>query len=586
VNLDDRLRAVPGFSLFRRSSSLVANPTTQGVSLRGLGASGGSRTLVLWDGVPLNDPFGGWIYWTRLAPTQIERIEISRGASTAVFGDRAVSGTIALFSPAPEPRISLEYEGGNRDTHIVTGGVANRWSRFGASLNGRAATTDGYYTVRNDRRGTVDTLANVRFAAGNTRLDWLDVRDQLFVRMDILAEERDNGTVLTHNSTSLGTIAGNYSHQWTSSTVSLLGYHTREEYRATFSAVAADRNTERLTSIQTVPSEAVGAAGVIRHQVASWNLLAGADAVRVEGTSIDQSVLAGTTRHNGGSQLQHATFVQADWSRGPAKVFLGTRGQNAADRNFLSPSAGFVLGTDTLRFRTSAYRAFRAPTLNELYRPFRVGNAETLANSELKPETVFGIETGVDYVGERRRFSVSFFRTDLDDLVTNVTLSTQPNLIVRQRQNAAEALARGIDVNATGTWRNFQGEVAYLFADSRFSTGERIPQVPKHSGMAQVTWARGQTFASAGLRAYGLQFEDDLNQFVLPGFATVQMSVVHALGRGVSAIIEVENILDREFLTGYTPVPLVGSPRLWRIGLRWNYSAGKRTGAFRPAGSM
>ncbi|MEO6193359.1 MAG: TonB-dependent receptor plug domain-containing protein, partial [Thermoanaerobaculia bacterium] len=66
LTLDEQLRQIPGFSLLRRSSSLTAHPTSQGVSLRGLGPSGASRTLVLFDGVPLNDPFGGWVYWNRL----------------------------------------------------------------------------------------------------------------------------------------------------------------------------------------------------------------------------------------------------------------------------------------------------------------------------------------------------------------------------------------------------------------------------------------------------------------------------------------------------------------------------------------
>lgn len=74
VNIDDRLREVPGFSLFRRTSSVVANPTTQGVSLRGIGSSGASRSLVLWDGVPMNDPFGGWVYWTRFPPEDLRRV--------------------------------------------------------------------------------------------------------------------------------------------------------------------------------------------------------------------------------------------------------------------------------------------------------------------------------------------------------------------------------------------------------------------------------------------------------------------------------------------------------------------------------
>src|SRR6478735_386999 len=70
-NLDDRLRTVPGFSLFRRSSSLVAHPTTQGISLRGIGSSGASRTLVIWDSIPASDPFGGWVYWTRFDPDEL-----------------------------------------------------------------------------------------------------------------------------------------------------------------------------------------------------------------------------------------------------------------------------------------------------------------------------------------------------------------------------------------------------------------------------------------------------------------------------------------------------------------------------------
>src|ERR1044072_3010976 len=100
-NLDGRMRYVPGFSMFRRSSSLAANPTTQGISLRGLGSSGASRTLLLWDGIPVNSPFGGWIYWTRLDPDEMERIELSRGASTSVFGDKAMGGTINVFTRPP-----------------------------------------------------------------------------------------------------------------------------------------------------------------------------------------------------------------------------------------------------------------------------------------------------------------------------------------------------------------------------------------------------------------------------------------------------------------------------------------------------
>jgi outer membrane receptor protein involved in Fe transport len=581
VNLDDRLRSVPGFTLFRRSSSIVANPTTQGVSLRGLGSSGASRTLVLWDGIPINDPFGGWVYWTRVAPEEVERVEVSRGASTSVFGDRAMSGAIALFSRAPEPRrFSGGYEGGNLDTHIASGSGSHVWRSLGVSAAVRAATTDGYYIVPEAARGSVDRPANVRFVAGDTRVDYLGAESRMFVKLDLLAEDRDNGTALTYNSTSLGTLAGHYSRRWRSEDFSVLAYHTREVYRATFSSVTNNRNTEAITFFQRVPSEATGAAGMWRHSGAKWNLLAGADMQRVEGTSTDRVVPSGL-RVGGGSQLQHGTFAQFDAGVSTAKLFLGLRHTfTGRDQRFLSPSAGFAIGRGRVRARGTTYRSFRAPTLNELHREFRVGNATTRANPDLRPEKMFGVETGVDVsVLETARASVTFFYHSLDDVITNVTLSTGAQTI-RQRQNAASADARGVDVELRGRLGPVQGEVAYLFAESRFSNGLRIPQVPKHHGSAQLTWVHEGTLVSAGVRSYALQFEDDLNRFVLPGFATVQFVARQRVVSDLSASFSMENLLDREFAVGYTATTpacagnrncfTIGQPRMWRLGLRWN----------------
>ena len=571
INIDDRLRAIPGFTLFRRTSSIAANPTTQGVSLRGLGSSGASRSLVLWDGIPVNDPFGGWVYWTRISPEEIDRVELSRGAATSVFGDRAMSGAISLFSRDPEPlRLVAGYEYGNKDTHVLTTGLAHRWQRFAASATIRSFTTDGYYLVRADRRGSADTRAGVRFVSGVTRLDYLGANDRFFVKLDILAEERANGTVLTQNSTGLGTLAGHYTKTFTDDTISVLAYHTRQQYHASFSSVSADRNTERITFWQRVPAEAVGGAGLWRHRGSNWNLLAGADAQRVEGTSTDTLVPTGL-RIGGGSQVQHGTFAQLDAGTAAAKIFLGARHQfTGTDSRFFSPSGGFAVGRGFLRGRGSVYRSFRAPTLNELYRDFRAGNAETRANAALRPETLFGSEVGVDLVGENSRLGFSLYRNEISNIITNVTLSSTPALIVRQRQNAASALARGLDAQADyrrGPWRF---DVGYLFTESRFSTRERIPQVPKHSGNAQLTYSTDSTLVSGGLRSFSLQFEDDRNQFVLPGYSSLQLSARQRVKRSLWATLAVENLLDREFLTGFSPTPLIGAPLLWRAGLRWD----------------
>jgi outer membrane cobalamin receptor len=571
VNLDDRLRVVPGFSLFRRSSSLVAHPTTQGVSLRGTGSSGASRSLVLWDGIPANDPFGGWVYWTRFDPVEIGRVEISRGASTSIFGDRAMGGAIGIFTrPRERRRLTGSYDTGNRGTHDVTAAYADLWSGWGVSGYGRAFTTDGYFIVPANLRGAADTLAGVRFVTGAVHVDRYSNWGDFFFKTDLLAEDRKNGTALTHNSTGLGTVSLRWEKALKNDGFSLTGFHTREGFRSSFSSVSADRNTERITFTQTVPSEAVGGAAMWQHHASAWNLLGGADVYRVEGTSTDHLVPPGE-RVGGGSQLQHGVFAQSDFKAGPARFFAGLRHSFAGqDQRFLSPSAGLSAGLGRLRARGSVYRSFRAPTLNELYREFRAGNTITRANPALQPEKLFGGEAGLDWIGEHGSMRVTAYRNSLTGLITNVTLSSTPAQIVRQRGNAAAAVSRGFEAELRGHKGHWRGEATYLFVDPRFSTGERIAQVPRHQGSAQALWQRRGTTASAAVRSYAAQFDDDRYQFLLPGFATVQISVRQRIARSLSASVAIENAFDRQFLTAFSPTPNIGAPRLFRIGLRWD----------------
>lgn len=569
VDLDDRLRSVPGFTLFRRTSGLVANPTTQGISLRGIGSSGASRTLVLWDGFPANDPFGGWLYWDRFPPSQIEDIEISRGASTSVFGDLSMGGVISILSREPANHYEVSYDGGNLASNEVGAGASTLWRNFAFSGFGRAFATDGYFIVPKNLRGSVDTPANVEFVAVNARVDYLGTHDRAFIRVDMLGEDRANGTVLTRNSTGLGTIAGNYTHATDNDQISVLMDYTSEKFRATFSSIGAGRNSERLTMLQQVPSDSFGAAAFWRHGRRRWHFIAGADTQRTTGFSTDSLVPTGV-RIGGGTIFQHGIFGQVDYTLGPLQLFAGARHEFTGQGDtFFSPNGGFAVGRGRIRARGSVYRAFRAPTLNELYREFRQGNTDTLANPNLIPESVFGSEVGVDFVAESTRAGLTFYRNSLNNLITNVTLQTG-STIIRQRQNAAAALSRGIEASLSRDFGPFRGQISYLLADSRFVAGLRISQVPKNQGTAMLTYHHKGTLASAGLRAYSLQFDDDLNQFVLPGFATMQADVVQQLNKRLSVRAAFENLLDRQYIVALTPTPNTGSPRLWRIGFRWS----------------
>lgn len=540
VNLDDRLRLLPGFTLFRRTSSIAANPTTQGVSLRGIGSTGASRTLVLWDGIPLNSPYGGWIYWTRLAPEEVERIEVTRGASTSLFGDKAMGGSLNILTRT-EPHLTASLSGGNYSTAEAALSAAHKLSdRWSLSGHGRAFTTDGYYIVPASQRGPIDTPAGVRFTGGALRADYTTQRDRLWLRADLLVEDRANGTVLQRNSTSLGTVAANYARD----RFSVLAFHSREEYRASFSSIGTGRQTERLTQIQSVPADATGSAAFYSARF-----------VTVGG---DSSHAVGRT--------QGGLFAQSNFSWKAVRVFAGLRQQWTSNEHFLAPSAGITYGLKQWRLRTSGYRSFRAPTPNELFRDFRQGNSLTLANPNLQSETLIGVEAGADYVSERTRISLTAYRNRLDNLITNVTLSSTAQLITRQRRNAVQALSRGVELDARRHVGPITAELSYLLVDSRFQTGERLPQVARHQGSAQLTWRR----FSAGLRTTSYQFEDDRNAFLLPGYLVWHATASQPLPHRLTLSVSIENALNHTVIAGYSPTPLTGAPRLVRAGLRWS----------------
>ncbi|HEY3940734.1 MAG TPA: TonB-dependent receptor [Bryobacteraceae bacterium] len=575
IELDDRLRQIPGFSLFRRSSSVVANPTTQGVSLRATGSTGASRTLVLWDGIPVNDPFGGWVYWDRLDPYYIDRVEVENGAPTSIFGDRAMSGTISLFSPPEQQQhITVDVFRGNQGTADLSAGYTNLWGHWGLSVQSRAFTTDGYYITPQSVRGKADDEANVRFATGDVHLDYLGAKDRLSLHFDVLAEERHNGTLLTHNSTGLGTIGANYTHSWTNDQVSAVVFHTQEQFHSTYSSVSANRNTETLASKQTVPVLDTGGAAYWKHHAKRWNTIVGTDADDVSGTSYDYSYSTHVLTPSGGTLFEHGVFGQGDLSFGPVRFFAGVRHEFTGQHGetFVSPNGGVAVGMKGFRFRASGYRSFRAPTLNELYRPFRVGNVLTTANAALVPESLTGVEAGVDWSGEKTRVSFTVFHDDLDNLIDNATLSTSPTLILRQRQNFPSALSRGLQADINHQWRHWGAEAGYVFADARLGGGPRIPQVPKQQGTAQLSFHAKSTTFAAGIRASGLAFDDDLNQFLLPGYATIGFSAQQRLTKNLSAVASVDNLLDRTYLVALTPSPNIGQPQLWRVGLRWSGS--------------
>jgi outer membrane receptor protein involved in Fe transport len=208
---------VPGFSLFRRTTSRAANPTTQGAGMRGLSASGASRALVLADGVPLNDPFGGWVYWSRVPAAAVDRVEVMRGSGSDLYGADAMAGVVQVLTRKPgDVSVKVDLEGASHGTaraSVFAGGSHGPWR---GTASGEAFTTDGYILVPEDQRGPVDVPATQRYDTGRVGVGYETPGFYARVTGDVYAEHRGNGTPIQTNSTDIrqlhldlgGTVAG------------------------------------------------------------------------------------------------------------------------------------------------------------------------------------------------------------------------------------------------------------------------------------------------------------------------------------------------------------------------------------------
>jgi iron complex outermembrane recepter protein len=614
VTLDDALRQVPGFTLFRRTGSATANPTTLGASLRGVGGSAASRALVLADGVPLGDPFGGWVAWGRVPRAAIERVEVVRGGASDLYGSSALAGVVHLLrfdpqGPADEPAWRLTASAGERETATASAWVGAVAEPFDWSVSADLLSTEGSVPVAPDERGAVDTPAGVEHGAAEVTLGWRPGGadevggggTRLFLRAAWFDEERTNGTRLQENVTRIGHLTlGADGDSWSGRL-----WAAEHDFEQTFTAVADDRDSERLVRAQEVPARDLGLS--LR---SSWalqedahRLTAGLDLRSVRGTSHETVFLPSGSEIGvdaGGEQLLAGAWLEdllRLGDRWTARLALRhdrweneDRSGRAREESAWSPRVGVAFraastskGAWTLT--GTAYRSFRAPTLNELYRGFRVGDVVTDPNPALGPERLTGAELGARWVSARSSgwtARATLFHMELDDAVTNVTTEVTPELILRQRENVGTSRSRGVEIEAEGAVGRLAGtpvEVAigYLGTDAEVTEDERagleglrIAQVPEHQGSLRLGWtAPPPAGVRIDLRAryLGDAFDDDRNLFRLGDATVVDLRLARPAGPAVEVFVAAENLLDETYAAGRTPVTTLGPPRLVRLGV-------------------
>ncbi len=617
--LDEILKKVPGLQLFRRSDSTSGHPTSQGVTLRALGGNASSRALLILDGVPQADPFGGWVNWPAYDPAGLEEVRVIRGGGSVPYGPGALAGVIDMSS-LTRSGANGGLEAGSRGSLAARGYLGEDIGGGLLTVDAQAGRSNGFVPVTAASRGPVDRRAPYRQASVRSR--WVaplarDVELQAGARAFV--DVRERGVPFTGNRTrgadaSLR-LVGSGRWQW-----SATGYAQWRNLRSSFASVNDARTAATRAALQdSVPSRGLGAIVEVRPPVVSGiEVRLGADARVTTGESRELfSYLGGQpTRRRiaGGDTGTQGLFAEAALSRGAMTLSGGARldhwrisdgrlvermlatGAPIRNDRFDSRSgwqptarAGAVLDVGRgLSVRAAAYLGWRMPTLNELFRPFRAGADATAANPLLEPERLAGAEAGVRYQRGGFDLSVTAFANRLSDSIANVTLGHGPGLFpgvgfvagdYRQRQNIDAVESRGVEASAgasRGLWSIRLG-ASYSHAEVKAGGAAarlddlRPAQTPKLALTGAVGWSDGNREASVLVRHVGAQFEDDLNEQRLAPATTLDAFAAWPLSRNVQLVARGQNLFDETVAAGIDSDLIVerATPRTLWIGLRW-----------------
>jgi len=622
--IEDALKDVAGLAAFRRTDSRSANPTSQGVTLRALGGNAASRALVLLDGVPLADPFAGYLPWSAIDPAGLAGVRVTRGGGAGAFGVGAVAGVLDLASAGPELSSSLSLAYGSRDSRAAGGRLAARLGSGFVVLQGRYDEGAGYVLVPEPQAGPIDIPARYRAYGGSLRLVVPVAADtELQASARAFDDDRTRGleAVGSHSRGADAALRLVGRGRWG---FEALAYVQTRDFAARFASVNAARTlaTPTLDQYRT-PATGLGGKIAIRPPLgAAHDLEIGVDARRGDGTSHERFRYIGgrftRLRTAGGATATFGAYVEDSWQLSDALTLTGgLRGDHwqieagqlaesdadtgAATQVITSAPRGGWRATAragaVLRLlpgldgRAAAYSGFRVPTPNELYRPFRVGADAVAANPDLDLERSRGVEAGFDWRPlSNARLSVTGYANELKGAISNVTLGRGPGNFpqvgfvaaggsFRQRLNVDAVEVWGIEGDASLTLGRATASVSAAWADpvvrasglSAGLDGLRPAATPQFSASASLGWAGERLGGSVTLRHVAAQFDDDQNLRRLPPATTIDLGARLALWRGLSLEARAENVGDERVVSGVSADGIIdrAQPRTLWLGLRW-----------------
>jgi len=574
--VDDAFETLSGVFV-KRNKGLM--DSTAGVRMRGF--SGDQYTLVLLDGQPLNNAYTGGIKWGMLPVSNIERIEVIRGAASALYGGNAMGGVINIITKTPK-KLELEANTGygTNDTLQYRLSAGNRfWDRLSLRVGYEGERTDGYVTTPvvstiSTGAGNVsggypmdDKYGNpTRWVVGDkgkngaerqsfnakASFDFSDTGKVSFIGIWGNHEydyERPNTYMGTFGSNSTYAIVGpgQRARFRPSDFISYTGMGKNETQMYTLAleeiigpvkvhaqvgtVIVDDRYTQPTGTGFYYYDNSPGTLKLTENEawitelrgdlpIAKTNILTIGTSFRMDKSDTDDYNVpfyrsfhgkGASTFYSGGKSQNYALFAQDEWRVfDPLTLYLGLRydwwkvysgasGVPGSEIEYesnkeseFSPKLAAVwkaLANTTLR--GSVGHAFRPPSLYELFRTWTSYGTTYQSNPNLKPETVWTYEAGVDqYLFDKRtRISLTGYRNDIDDLIYSMTVGS-----TKFRTNAGKARTYGLELELSQkvtNWLSLWGNFTYTDAKIKESPTDPAGEGKQVTGIPKYTWNAG-----------------------------------------------------------------------------------------------
>jgi len=613
LTLDDALRTVPGLNV-PFESAVVAHYTSNGLSFRGIG--GYVTALVLLDGVPLNDPVSGYIQWLKVPAELVDHVEVVRGGSSSLYGTYALAGVVNIITRRLQSNgleAGVSYGSNSTIRTNALGSVALSPS-LRLTVNGNFYDTDGYIRPIPSERGPIDIPGWSRAGNGFAQLDIkVSPTASAWARTNYYNFYQNQGSPLAWDGQRVFDLAGGFQTRSESGqSLTATAFYQRDVARTwNTDPITARGVDEFMSNFHRTPANFVGTS--VQWTSASSNGKAsttlGFDANVISGEDQSDVYSAPDTfayhEVGGGTQLIGGAYAQLEYFVTPEFEVLGSvrldgwRNQNGhdaktpgADQQFPNRSKGSLNPKLALRYhlgpawtvRGAVYRAFNAPNLDELYRPYSAASYANVPNPALGPETLVGGEAGLEYADGPASLQANVFQNNLNDVISYNPIAFTP-VYTTQPVNVGKVRTRGVEVFGNWDLRNgFRLAASYTYTESIITdnppdttvVGNTQGDTPKHQAAASVGYFGGGWSAFVQGRYIGKRYTDISDTRSIDSYFVTDVSGSVGVGDHLEAFVQVENLFNKLYVVSEYGFDSRGAPRQVFAGIRTRFGMGGR----------